>query len=103
MKKYGRLIIVEEHGEKYLCKCDCGKIKEIRKYDVLNGKTKSCGCLQKQRTSKANAKHGMHNEQIEREKDLERTGVFYSSCERNHTISRLKKIEKMKSEVQKYV
>lgn len=42
-------------------------------------------------------------ERIEREKDLERTDVFYSSRERNHTISRLKKIEKMKSEVQKYV
>lgn len=42
-------------------------------------------------------------EQIIREKDLERTDVFYSSRERNYTISRLKKIEKMKSEVQKYV
>lgn len=42
-------------------------------------------------------------ERIEREKDLERTDVFYSSHERNYTISRLKKIEKMKSEVQKYV
>ena len=42
-------------------------------------------------------------ERIEREKDLERTDVFYTSRERNYTISRLKKIEKMKSEVQKYV
>lgn len=42
-------------------------------------------------------------EQIKREKDLERTDVFYSSRERNHTISRLKKIEKMKSEVRNYV
>lgn len=42
-------------------------------------------------------------EQIERKKDLERTDIFYSSRERNHTISRLKKIEKMKSEVMKYV
>lgn len=42
-------------------------------------------------------------ERIKREKDLERTDVFYSSRERNYTISRLKKIEKMKSEVQKYV
>ena len=42
-------------------------------------------------------------ERIEREKDLERTDAFYTNRERNHTISRLKKIEKMKSEVQKYV
>ena len=42
-------------------------------------------------------------ERIKCEKDLERTDAFYSSRERNRTISRLKKIEKMKSEVQKYV
>lgn len=42
-------------------------------------------------------------ERIECEKDLERTDAFYSSRERNRTISRLKKIEKMKREVQKYV
>lgn len=42
-------------------------------------------------------------ERIECEKELERTDVFYSGRERNRTISRLKKIEKMKREVQKYV
>lgn len=42
-------------------------------------------------------------ERMEREKDLERTDVFYTSRERKHMISRLKKIEKMKSEVMKYV
>jgi ribosome-binding factor A len=42
-------------------------------------------------------------ERMECEKDLKRTDVFYTSRERNHTISRLKKIEKMKSEVQRYV
>lgn len=42
-------------------------------------------------------------EQIKREKDFKRDIVFYTNRERNHTISRLKKIEKMKSEIQKYV
>jgi hypothetical protein len=45
----------------------------------------------------------LERERIERKKDLERTDTFYSSREKNYTISRLKKIEKMKSEVQKYV
>jgi hypothetical protein len=45
----------------------------------------------------------LERERIERKKDLERTDIFYSSREKNYTISRLKKIEKMKSEVQKYV
>lgn len=64
MKKYGRLTVIEERDEKYLCKCKCGKIKEIRKYDILNGKTKSCGCLQRQKTSNANTKHGKRNERL---------------------------------------
>ena len=42
-------------------------------------------------------------EGIKCEKDLERTDAFYGRREKEHTISRLKKIEKMKSEVQKYV
>lgn len=29
----------------YLCKCDCGLIKEVRGSHLLNGNTKSCGCL----------------------------------------------------------
>ena len=28
-----------------ICRCDCGNQKKICKYDVINGKTKSCGCL----------------------------------------------------------
>jgi len=32
----------------WLCKCDCGKEKVINSYSVRKGKTKSCGCLQKE-------------------------------------------------------
>lgn len=47
-------------------------------------------------------------EMLERERvwrlgDLVRCDNFYGQREKEHTISRLKKIEKMKSEVQKYV
>jgi len=35
--------------------------------------------------------------------DLERADNFYGRREKEHTISRLKKIEKMKSEAMKYV
>jgi len=30
--------------EFYLCKCDCGNICIVRKYNLLNNHTKSCGC-----------------------------------------------------------
>lgn len=42
-------------------------------------------------------------ERMEREKDLERKDVYYNKQMKNHTLSALKKIEKMKSEVMKYV
>ena len=47
-------------------------------------------------------------EMLERERvrvsgDLERADNFYGRREKEHTISTLKKIEKMKSEVMKYV
>lgn len=29
----------------WLCKCDCGNTKNIRYWDVVHGKIKSCGCL----------------------------------------------------------
>lgn len=28
----------------YLCKCDCGKTKIARRYNLRSGRTKSCGC-----------------------------------------------------------
>lgn len=56
--KYGRLIVIKNTGKRknraviWECKCDCGKIVEIRSCSLINGSTKSCGCLQKERASK---------------------------------------------------
>jgi hypothetical protein len=33
--------------EYWLCVCDCGTEKEVRKYHLLDGYTKSCGCSRK--------------------------------------------------------
>lgn len=53
-KKFNRLTILEKDAEYYksgskipyfICQCDCGKIVRIRAYSVVNGLTKSCGCL----------------------------------------------------------
>ena len=45
----------------------------------------------------------LNRERVRREKDLVRCDNFYGRREKEHTISTLKKIEKMKSEVMKYV
>lgn len=41
----------------WLCKCDCGIIKEIRQ-DAIGKKTKSCGCILRNRAKVFNFKHG---------------------------------------------
>lgn len=52
-KKYGRLTVLSEiknlsDRPRLECLCDCGKKKIIRKYDILYGNVKSCGCFAKE-------------------------------------------------------
>ena len=58
--RYGRLTVIKEVESfyrkdskvrrRFLFKCDCGTFKEIVLNDVRNGRTKSCGCLNKELT-----------------------------------------------------
>lgn len=49
-KHFGRLTVIEHSNkDKYwICQCECGNIKEIYEYNLLKGKTNSCGCLHKE-------------------------------------------------------
>lgn len=50
-KRYGRLTVIEKLDKKdftnsvYLCKCDCGNMKEVNINKLHTDHTKSCGCL----------------------------------------------------------
>lgn len=50
-KRFGRLTVVDKTNERrrhcvvWLCKCDCGNTKKVVSADLLNGDTRSCGCL----------------------------------------------------------
>lgn len=56
--KIGRLTVLEKgktHITKggnymttYICKCDCGNIKTIKRTNLVSGNTKSCDCLHKE-------------------------------------------------------
>ena len=51
-QKFGRLTIQEWAGNgKWQCLCECGNIVLVQTDNLKNGNTKSCGCLQKQRSS----------------------------------------------------
>jgi hypothetical protein len=60
-KKYNRLTIIDIDKDKstknrkyYICLCNCGKFKSIRKDHIISGRSKSCGCLQKEKVSEVN-------------------------------------------------
>lgn len=55
--RYGRLTVIEagdrrKNKQYWLCKCDCGNLKEIRGDQLTGGVTKSCGCLKKEQDNK---------------------------------------------------
>lgn len=50
-KRFGRLTVIKRatpKGQKvrWLCRCDCGSIKDVGAFELTSGNTKSCGCLQ---------------------------------------------------------
>lgn len=62
---YGKIQVIAMLGKigKHdfaLVRCDCGEIKAKNAIYIKVGKTKSCGCLQKQKRSSGNVVHGLH-------------------------------------------
>lgn len=53
-QQFGRLIVIENlPGGKKKCQCQCGNIIEVKTNNLTSGNTQSCGCYQKDQTSKA--------------------------------------------------
>lgn len=56
-QRFGRLLVIRRitHSKKdysqWLCRCDCGKEIVVKGKDLTSGKTKSCGCLQRDKAS----------------------------------------------------
>jgi hypothetical protein len=64
-KRFGRLVVLQDYPigprGKRTCLCDCGKTVVVAGGSLKSGITQSCGCLQKERTSKQSIRHGMRN------------------------------------------
>ncbi len=67
-QRFGRLVVIsraetDNFGKIYwLCCCDCGKKVVVRGNQLRRGWTRSCGCLQIERSKK----HGQHKTRIYR-------------------------------------
>jgi hypothetical protein len=66
--KHNRLTILKEvepilykkgAARRVLCKCDCGKQKVIDFNSIRTNKSKSCGCLSKETSTKLHTTHGL--------------------------------------------
>lgn len=72
-KKFHRLTILEIlPQQKCLCMCECGNEKVAYLFNVLSGRTKSCGCLAKE--SKNKEIIDLSNQQFGNLKVIERAG-----------------------------
>ena len=89
-EKFNKLTIIKEVNghirkngykeRKVLCRCKCGNIKEILYYSVKSGKTKSCGCLFKEKTKIIHTKHGMNNTKFYYIFGKIKQRCFYKNC-----------------------
>lgn len=65
--KFGRLTVVSQAGKRsqnrmsWNCVCECGETRIVVGSSLRNGLTRSCGCLQKERTGNSRRTHGMCN------------------------------------------
>ena len=65
-QKFGKLTVVKrlennKHGgTMWLCECECGNERTVMGQCLLNGDTKSCGCINKERVTK----HGLKGSRI---------------------------------------
>lgn len=76
-KRFGRLVVFRCAGyvnknKCFWCRCDCGRIKRVRKGHLMSGAVKSCGCYNseksrnKMKKNKIGMTHGMSKTRLYR-------------------------------------
>jgi len=61
-EKYGKLTVIELlpiPTRKVRCRCECGRITVVFKYNLTRGHTKSCGCDRSKNAKSLFTKHGL--------------------------------------------
>lgn len=62
-RKFGRLTVLKKASYRHrtnpvwICRCECGNQTAVIQENLLNGHTKSCGCLSKDTASRNNSTH----------------------------------------------
>ncbi len=64
-QRFGRLVATKLAGRAknrdclWLCRCDCGEERAFNVGNLRGGRSKSCGCLQRELTANRNTTHGL--------------------------------------------
>lgn len=65
-QKFGRLTVGKLVGRDkrgrtvWHCQCDCGRTKDARHDHLADGRTQSCGCMQREMAAKLHYRHGLN-------------------------------------------
>lgn len=65
IQRYTKKGIKDGKDYYYLCQCDCGNQAIVYRRNLLEGKSKSCGCLSKEKRIKTNTKYKLSHTRID--------------------------------------
>lgn len=79
--KFGRLLVIKfvsfgRHRANWDCLCDCGNKYVVSSTDLIRGKTKSCGCIKREKTGNKN--HNYNPNLTDEERILQRKYKGYT-------------------------
>ena len=68
-EKFGRWTVIEEAPPQkrhtmWKCKCECGVVKTVSYSNLVDGISKSCGCLRSEKLSDIKSKHNMSSNKL---------------------------------------
>jgi hypothetical protein len=80
--KFGRLMVIKRaencgHHTRWLCKCDCGNETISHTTSLTSGRTKSCGCKNKEDLLSAVTTHGGRKTELYKHWCLMKTRCYY--------------------------
>lgn len=76
-ERFGRLLVLHKGGKcasgsRWICRCDCGNIADVRGVCLKYGYTQSCGCLRREKSVENGRK--LHEKKRELSSERDRVG-----------------------------
>ena len=100
--RFGRLVVMDwtkndNNKTLYICNCDCGNVMEVPKQHLTMGKTKSCGCLRKEKSAEISKEPFLKGKRKHAELSVENTNLSSLTAKKpKSNTSGIKGVSKMK-------